>query len=116
MFLYLRHSGRKLEKFRVMVSKTFDPVQYSANQFHVCHQQTAALPTSSFRPLYCQQEVVGRYVVVEKTDSVGHPLNFCELEVYGTQHSGKNSSSTIWLTNAVEDPAHRILSCRDPRG
>ena len=80
-----------------MVSKTFDAVQYSSNQFRVCYQQTAALPTSSYRPLYCHQDVVGRYVVVEKTDSVGHPLNFCELEVYGTQHSGKNEQAVKFL-------------------
>ena len=78
-----------MNNFKIKVATTFDATNYGRNRFELCHQQTDRLPSGSMTKIPCPNKPVARYVVVEKSPSVGKALTFCEFEVYGELFDGE---------------------------
>jgi hypothetical protein len=92
----LSFSVNELRNFKVQIAKSFDPVKYSSNTFQTCHTQKDYMVKGHHRFIHCKPAAMGRYVVVEKDPAKNDPLAFCEFEVYGQKHDGKNLLSEMW--------------------
>ena len=74
----------RLADFKVLVAETYIPGQLSSSDVTMCYSQEHSLGPGEIKDVRCNQQTIGRYVIITKNNPKRSPLTLCEVEVFGS--------------------------------